>query len=131
MNFLSRDEILNAPDLAIEVVEIPEWGGAIRVRGLNGEERDRFEASVVQIDGKKTKMNMSNMRARLVALTAVDEQGKRLFKFSDVEALGKKNAAALDRIFDKAMELSGMREEDIDELVANFTSDQAGDFTSS
>lgn len=126
MNLLNRDDILNAADMSSEVIEVPEWGGAVMVKSLTGAERDHFEASIVERAGKKTKMNMANVRARLVALTVVDEDHKRLFRFADVEALGQKSASALDRIFDVAMRLSGMRNEDVEELIENFTSDPSG-----
>lgn len=130
MNLLNRDDILNVADMSSEVVEVPEWGGAVRVKSLTGAERDRFEASIIERAGKKTKMNMANVRARLVALTVVDEDHKRLFRFADVEALGQKSASALDRIFDVAMRLSGMRDEDVEELIENFTSDPSENSTS-
>lgn len=128
--FLGRDEILNADDLTTEVVEVPEWGGKVRVKGLTGEERDQFEASVIGENTKNKRRNLGNLRARLVAMAVVDGEGKALFKRGDIPALGRKSAAALDRVFEKAMELSGMRDEDIDELTENFIDDQSDDFTS-
>jgi len=130
MTLLNRDNILNAVDMTTEMVEVPEWGGSVMVKGLTGAERDRFESSIVERAGKKTKMNMSNIRARMVALAVVDENGKRLFRYADVEALGQKSAAALDRIFDVAMSLSGMRDEEVEELIENFTSDPSESSTS-
>lgn len=124
---LSREDILNAPDLETEEVEVPEWGGMVLIKGLTGQERDEFEASVVDRRGKKVKMNMDNLRARLVALSVVDGEGKRIFRRTDVEALGKKSAAALDRVFSASMRLSGMREEDVEELVENFTREKTDD----
>lgn len=117
--FLTRDAILKAQDLPTEVVEIPEWNGAVIVRGLTGAERDAFEQSIVEQRGKNTRMNLRNIRAKLVALTVVDEEGNRVFSDEDAEALGKKSAAALDRIFAVAQRLSGLRPEDVEELAGN------------
>ncbi len=89
------------------------------VRGLNGTERDRFEGSILDQSGKKTKVNMQNARARLVSMSVVDEKGKLVFSQADVQALGSKNAAALDRIFEAASRLSGISEDDMEELVKN------------
>lgn len=119
MALLSREAILQAQDLPTEDVEIPEWGGTIRVRGLTGAERDAFEQSIVETRGKNTRMNLRNIRAKLVALTVVDEDGNRIFNDEDAEALGKKSAAALDRIFAVAQRLSGLRPEDVEELAGN------------
>lgn len=117
--FLTRDAILKAQDLPTEVVEIPEWNGAVIVRGLTGAERDAFEQSIVETRGKNTRMNLRNIRAKLVALTVVDEDGNRIFSDEDAEALGKKSAAALDRVFAVAQRLSGLRPEDVEELAGN------------
>ena len=117
---LSKDAILGAADVVTEEVAVPEWGGDVLVRGLTGSERDAFESESVQTNGRNTKMNLRNVRARLVVLSVVDEEGKRLFGFHDIEQLGEKSARALDRIFAVAMRLSGLREGDVEELAENF-----------
>lgn len=126
MTLLNRDQILTADDLPTEDVEVPEWGGTVRLRALTGTERDAFEVSVAG-DGKK---NLSNLRARLVALSVVDDKGERLFTDADVKKLGLKSAAALDRLFDKARHLSGLDEDDVEELAGNSDAAQSGASTS-
>lgn len=117
---LTRDAILSAQDHVYEIVEVPEWGGSVRVRGLTGSERDQFEAGMIQYKGKRQEVNqsaMSRFRARLVSMTIVDGDGKRLFNSSDVEALGAKSAKALQRVFNVAQRLSGFTESDVQELT--------------
>lgn len=116
---LGREDILNAPDIETVTVKVPEWGGAVLVRGLTGEERDIYEQSLIRVRGKKRDVDMRNARARLVAMCVVDENGDRIFSDEDVAALGKKSSAALDRVFDVAQRLSGLREEDMEELAGN------------
>lgn len=121
MKILTRDEILKIQDIKTEEVFIPEWGDGVGVlvRGLTGAERDTFEESVIDQKGKKTRVVMRNARARLVSMSAVDENGKFIFSEADVEALGRKNAAALDRIYEVASRLAGISDEDMDELLKN------------
>ena len=77
-------------DTPVEVVEVPEWGGSVRVKTLSGAERDQFESAIVQRNGRNVKQNLLNIRARLVAAALVDENGAALFpSFDDVEALGR------------------------------------------
>ena len=116
---LSKDDILQAQDLPIERVSVPEWSGEVLVRGLTGAERDKFEASIVIRKGDKAEFNPDNMRAKLVALCVVDEQGNRLFSDKDVEFLGKKSAAALDRVFQVAQRLSGISPGAVEDLGKN------------
>jgi hypothetical protein len=106
---LNRDAILGSVDLPRELVEIPEWGGQLYVRTLNGTERDLFEASM---QGKKNKLNLDNVRARFAVLTICDESGTRLFTDHDAKALGEKSAAALDKVFAVAQRLNGFSDAD-------------------
>lgn len=116
---LTRDDILQAQDLPTERVSVPEWSGEVLVRGLTGAERDKFEASIVVRKGNRTDFNPDNMRAKLVALCVIDEQGNRLFTDDDVKILGKKSATALDRVFQVAQRLSGLQPGAIEEAEKN------------
>ncbi|HEV8639646.1 MAG TPA: hypothetical protein VGV13_00930 [Methylomirabilota bacterium] len=119
MGLLTRDAILAAPDLATERVQLPEWGGEVLVRGLTAQERDEFDLSCFEGAGRDRRANFANLRARLGARTIVDEAGARLFTDADVAALGGKSGAALDRIYEVAQRLSGLRPRDVEELVGN------------
>ena len=135
MTYLSRDTILQREDIVTEDVEVPEWGGTVRVRGMSGVERDAFEASLIvqpeeQANGKRkrrrqqaTKTSMANVRAKLCAWCIIDENGAKLFSDADVVALGAKSAAALDRIYAVASELSGITDEDVEEIAEEMIED--------
>ena len=117
MTILSREQILSKNDLAKELIPVPEWGGEVWVRGMTGAERDSFEMDVVEQRGKKTAVNMNNMRAKLCSRSICDEKGKLLFTEADVKGLGEKSAAALSRIFMVAQRLSGITESDVKEMA--------------
>jgi len=72
-------------------------------------------------------VNLANVRARLCAISIVDETGKRMFSDEDVRALGRKSAAALDRVFAAAQRLSGLTDEDVEELAKNSDGGQSDD----
>jgi hypothetical protein len=117
---LTRELILAKKNLRSEIVSVPEWGGDVRVRELTGSERDRYEAALVKMQkGGATDLTMDNARARLVALSVVDNAGARLFREADVIALGNLSAAALSRVFDVAARLSKISAEDLEELSKN------------
>lgn len=121
MTLLSRDAVLGAADRQTQDVSVPEWGGIVRVRALSGVERDAYEAGIVQLraDGSKS-VNLKNLRGRLVSLSCVDEDGRRIFSDEDAIALGDKSASALERVFDVARKLSGLSEGDVEELAEGF-----------
>lgn len=135
--YLGREEVIKAEDQQYDEVPVPEWAPkgdpdpeqwVLKLRGMSGTERDRFEASMAP-KGNSKKPNMENFRARLVAWCAVDEEGNRLFNAGDVKMLGSKSAKALGRVFDKCQEMNGLSDSDIDELTEDFDSAPSGPST--
>lgn len=120
---LKRGEILKADDLPVEIVDIPEWGGEVTVKGLTGKQRDAYEMQVFQYNKKHNNVDWKreNMRAKLIVLSCIDEDGSLLFEESDIQALGDKSSSALDRIFEVAQRLSGITKKDVEELEKDFT----------
>jgi hypothetical protein len=119
---LTREQIIGADDRKTVDVEVPEWGGTVRLRGMSGAERDEYEAGIISVGANGSReVNLKNMRARLVAFSCIDEAGEHMFSADDVSALGEKSAAALERVFDVARKLSGLADADVEELAAGFT----------
>ncbi len=111
-----RDLLLGANKPPTETVSLPELKTSVIVRGMTGSERDAFEASCIEGRGKKRDVNTKNIRARLVAFCCVDDKGDRVFSDGDAKQLGDVRADLLDRIFSVAQRLSGMSDQDVDEL---------------
>lgn len=132
LRFLTREDILGADDRTTEVVEVPEWGGAVIVKPLSGTERDQYEASFVTYRrNEKGAMEVAgiqtaNVRARLVSLSVVDGEGKRLFAEKDILSLGDKSAAALERVFKVAQRISALTDKDVEALVTGLKVDPNG-----
>ena len=116
---LSRDLILGANDLQFEEIEVPEWGGRVRVRSMTAADRDVYEQSLLSARGPDEQINMRNARARLLAICLVDADGRRIFDEGDIERLGEKSAAAVSRVFDVAARLNALGKADIKELAKN------------
>ena len=120
---LTAEAILAADDLEAVWVQTPEWGryAGVWIRGMSGSERDQFEARVSGLDGggDQVKMDYTNLRATLVVSCAVDDDGNSLFSGDQVEALGRKSGAVIDRLFDAARKASGIGEDDVKKLAKN------------
>lgn len=128
-----RDWLQKVDDTVYETVTVPEWPdedgspSAIRLRSLTSIERDAFEEQSLVRGSKGHELNLRNIRARLVVLSAVTEEGAPLFEPADVIWLAQKNGKAMDRLFEVAQRLSGMRDTDLESLVKNSGSVQSDD----
>lgn len=112
---LNKSDILNATDLNVRELSVPEWNGTVFIRVMTGAERDAFEAGT----NNNGKANLRDIRARFAAIVLCDETGARIFSDADVAALTGKSAAALDRIFDAGMALNRMTADAVDALEKN------------
>lgn len=116
MTYLTKQQILEAKDIRYVDVEVPEWGGKVRVKMMTGTERDAYEASLYEVkagaDGKSDiRFNREDMRCKLLARVIVDEQGRRLFADAEIRTLGQKSAAALERVYKEAQRLNALDDE--------------------
>jgi hypothetical protein len=124
MNEDIRAAILGSDDLPREPVDVPwDLGGTkLFVRGLTAAEKDRWVARTMP-DGDFHWTN--NLTAELVVATLVTEDGERVFEDSDAAELGRKGAATLSMLFGVAMRLSGLSEEAVGEIEADFGTGQS------
>jgi hypothetical protein len=113
---LTKDQIKKAQDTKTEEVQVPEWGGSLFIKTMTGKARDALEMSMVKANGEQDR---TNIRARFVIATAVDEKGKPLFDEADTEWLGQKSAAALDRCFAVSQRLNHITDNDVEDLAKN------------
>ena len=120
---LTRDEILDADDLEVWDVEVPEWGGTVLVQSLTA-------AQVERVQRKYKGKGIKGLTAALVALACVDENGKRLFQQSDLDRLSNKSLSACTRVLKIIMAQNAMEEEDLEELAKNSKDDQEEDLLS-
>jgi hypothetical protein len=120
--YFSKDEIFGVKDDLFDDVVVPEWGNKkVRIKALSASDRDRYESSLAKLDKNGNMVpDLVNQRARLVALSVVDENGNRLFGDSEVLKLGTKNAKSLGRIYEASAKLSGLGNEGVDEAEKDF-----------
>lgn len=123
---LKREEILAANDMIFEDVEVPEWGGSVRVRLMDGAARAAFDAWAYGCRGDQTEW-MRRFRFLVCVLCIVDADGKLLFSEADVEILGSRSAEALSRVFTGAARLNKLLPEQVEDSVKNSESGQSSD----
>lgn len=127
-HILSKQQILEAQDIKIEEVEVPEWGGSVYVKVMNATQRDEFETFVYN---RQDQGDLRGMRLLLCKVCLCDAEGNQLFESAeDVKALGSKSGGALMVIFQAAMKLNAMRKEDIGGIEENLEPDPSDGSTS-
>ena len=131
MTLLNFDDIVASQDKEYEDVEVPEWGGTVRIATMSGEDRDRWELSMMQADDSSErgfKLNFdAYSRVRLVAMCLVDDNFNRIFVTKEqIEKLSQKSDKVMDLLYDVAQRVNGITESDIDDLEKNSVSAQNG-----
>lgn len=136
MALMTREQILTAPDIEFEDVDlshIPGWG-MVRIKDLTAGERDKLEQAIVterteMVNGKAQKRQVlrDNVRATFCASCIVGEDMRPLFTKQDISQLGQKSARALDAIFTIIRKRNGISEDDVAELEGNSAGDQSDD----
>ncbi len=126
MTLLTKNDILQASDLATEDVAVPAWGGSVRVRAMTGFDRDAFSESLSK--DEEGNVDVSNYRAKLLSKCIVDDAGNLVFTDADVAALGAKSAAAIAAVFAVAERLNGSGA--VAEIKKNSPVDPSGSSTS-
>jgi hypothetical protein len=112
---LTIADVFGVEDKLSESLDIPEWGGRIYVRVMSAKERSEIEDLYIKItDAKK---ETGKFRKELIRRTWVDKSGN-LMIIDDAVATHMMNKSALiiERIFEKACEVNGFRQKDVEVL---------------
>jgi hypothetical protein len=110
---MTREELLaQTDDVIIEPIDVPEWRAKLHVRTITGSQREKFEVAYVNDTTDRTE-------ARMASFCLCDEQGVRIFKDEDIDALDRKHPGGLRRIYNAGMRLSKVSEDEIKGEVKN------------
>jgi hypothetical protein len=118
-----RAHILGCKDLNVVKVEVPEWGGiALYMRPMTASDRDEFDMmQIMENEEGNVELNKFNLRASMLARCAcIDPEGKeRIFTSEDVEALGGKSAAAMERCLNVVRKMNNISKDDEEAIAKN------------
>jgi len=103
-----REKILNAKDQRKEKVYIEEWDVEIEVRSMTGKERAEIIRKSVDKD-KDGQVDVTLLTVNSVIACCYDPTtGEKVFEPTDRDILLTKNAGALEKLAEVALELSGL-----------------------
>jgi phage terminase large subunit-like protein len=117
---LTKEQIFAARDLATEDVDVPEWGGAVRITVMSGRAREAL------MDALAEPQKTSRFQALMLSSTIVDDAGAPVFTADDVEQLREKNTDVLTRLVEVAMRLNKIGAKSTEEAEKNSEAAQSG-----
>jgi len=111
---LNKDLILKKADLKTEVINIPEWEGDITIRELSGASLEKWQSKA-----QKPNADSAVTLGEMIAISVVNQDGSPMFKMSDLGDLLGKSHRPLMRIYNAAIKLNRLANEDVGELEKN------------
>jgi Phage tail assembly chaperone, TAC len=129
MGCISKQQIQNSNDRVIKRVLVPEWSNGdaeayVVVRSMTVKERAGYEQywNDTYPDREKesgAKPATSEVVARMIVYTVVDDAGEPLFTVEDIPSFNDRNSAVLTRLWNAAIELNGVNAQKVQEAKAN------------
>lgn len=124
-----RDKILAAQDIPAEVVTIPEWGVDVLVRGMSA--GDRITLMQNAFDQTTQQVNMSIVYPDVVVACAFDPASdEAIFSNDDKAAILAKSSAAVERLANVGLRLSGIGKDEQDAAGKDSSKSQNADSSS-
>ncbi len=120
--FLSADDIWAADDIREETIEVPEWGGKVRIRGLTLEQIAALATKATRRDARGQEMID---RETSVALTLIYGMVSPKLSELDVARLRAKSASACTRIV-QAINALGPTEDAVLDATKSVTAQSNG-----
>lgn len=112
---LTAADVLAAPRVRPQWVDVPEWGGGVYVRALMAGELDDLQLTL----GDEAAREDRNFRGRVVALCACDADGHPLFTEADAGRIAQLDAPPVNRVFLAAQRLNGFGAEGVGRAEKN------------
>ncbi|MDR5825791.1 hypothetical protein [Caballeronia sp. LZ043] len=100
---LNRSQIFATNDLKSEVIDVPEWGGQVKVVVMTGLARDAFQKA-----NSEAPRGVSFFEGTLIVATVVGDDDQPLFTEDDIPLLQQRSAAVVSRIAAVAMRINGL-----------------------
>ena len=113
MAYLTIEDIQKADDIKTQDVELPEWGGSVKVCGMSGRMRGNLENKIA------ANAPHSDVKMMVVLDCTLNADGSKMFGSKDRGWLQEKAAGPIEKIFEAACKLSGIGEGAVEEAEGN------------
>lgn len=113
---LTAAQILAADDLPFEIVEVPEWGGSVRLRTMTAGEASAYGDSIRTATGGIIRELLPE---KLLARCIVGDDGLPVFSEEKVRQLSGKSSLIIQRLFIIADRLNTVTEQKVEAALGN------------
>lgn len=115
MSYLTLDQIAKAKDLETMDLEMPEWGGTIKLQSISAAKR--LELAALVSENKEKQASSITMIAKFAIKNSLVEP--KIESDDQVDMLLSKSASAIEKIVEAFNKLAGMSDEAILEARGN------------
>jgi nitrogen-specific signal transduction histidine kinase len=122
---LTIDAILAATDLEVKVVEVSEWGGSVKVKGMTKREQQQLRKQAT--DPLTGQIDPDRMEILMLAHCLAEP----LVTIEQAEQLAQKSATAFDKVLTAVMDVTGLSESAQKAMVRTFHAGDEGPKTES
>jgi len=118
MGYLTREQILGAQDRKVIELDVPEWGGTIRLRSMSGLAAEEY---IKAVQDAKTDFEPLLL---LISSSVIGDDNELMFPApEDVKGLASKNLSALKHVSEACMEVNGFNQEEVAEALKETASE--------
>lgn len=118
--YLTAEQILSADDFRYAEVDVPEWGGTVRVRTMSAKQRDALNRMF------KDRGEVESTEFMLL-MCVVDENGNRVLKREHLDMLKEKSVAPINRIVKAISDLMGTSSDAVESAEKNYAATMTED----
>lgn len=112
-NILTIDQIVNADDLQTKIVDVPAWGGSVKVRELTKQAQIQCRNMATNDEGV---LDVDKLELALLCFAIIEPA----LTAEHIEILKTKNSHVIDEILDNVYNLNSMDKEAIAKTRAEF-----------
>ena len=110
---LNKDDLLG---VGLKTKAINVGAGEVLIREFTTADREKFEVLAMQMSSGK---GAKNMKAKLIAISLVNEQGGRVFGDDEINKIAMMPSTITEKIFNEVLELNGMADDALDTAEGN------------
>lgn len=110
---LNKHQIFATNDLKEKLIEMPEWGGSVKIRALSVKEQLDYDAYIA------TEPKEIDMALQLIMFACVDDNNNKLFNKDDIELLKQKSSKNLFKLVHEILDLNKQNPKNQEDLLKN------------